>query len=74
MYSPEHVAGWRRVTEFVHDQSAAKICLQLGHSGGKGSTQIGWETMDCAARSGQLAADRCVRMSAWSERNDAPRQ
>src|SRR3546814_10809428 len=27
MYAPEHVAAWRRVTNFVHMQSDAKICL-----------------------------------------------
>ena len=40
------VVAWRRVTDFVHANSGAKICLQLGHSGAKGSTKIGWEGMD----------------------------
>lgn len=43
MWSEEHVAAWRRITDFVHAHSKAKICLQLGHSGGKGSTRLGWE-------------------------------
>jgi anthraniloyl-CoA monooxygenase len=38
--------AWRRIVEFVHHNSPAKICLQLGHSGRKGSTQLGWERMD----------------------------
>ena len=46
MYRPEHVEGWRRVTRFVRDWSRAKICLQLGHSGAKGSTRRMWEGMD----------------------------
>lgn len=46
MWSDEHVAAWRRITDFVHANSKAKICLQLGHSGSKGSTQLGWEVMD----------------------------
>jgi anthraniloyl-CoA monooxygenase len=46
MYAPEHVTGWRRITDFVHANSAARICLQLGHSGAKGSTRRGWEGMD----------------------------
>ena len=33
----EHVASWRRVVEFVHRHSQARICLQLGHAGPKGS-------------------------------------
>ncbi len=46
MYEPEHVAAWKRVVDFVHEWSAAKICLQLGHSGPKGSTKLMWEGID----------------------------
>jgi anthraniloyl-CoA monooxygenase len=46
MYTDEHLAAWRRIVEFVHGWSPAKICLQLGHSGGKGSTKKMWEGMD----------------------------
>ena len=46
MYSDEHEAGWRRIVEFVHAHSAAKICLQLGHAGRKGATKLMWEGMD----------------------------
>ena len=46
MYAPEHEAAWRRVTGFVHENSTAKIGLQLGHSGRKGSTRLMWEGMD----------------------------
>ncbi|HEY2688949.1 MAG TPA: bifunctional salicylyl-CoA 5-hydroxylase/oxidoreductase [Streptosporangiaceae bacterium] len=46
LYAPEHEAAWRRVTGFVHGQSTAKIGLQLGHSGRKGSTRLMWEGMD----------------------------
>jgi len=37
---------WTRIVDFVHDNSAAKICMQLGHAGRKGSTQLGWEEAD----------------------------
>ncbi|HYG62909.1 MAG TPA: FAD-dependent monooxygenase, partial [Thermoanaerobaculia bacterium] len=46
LYRPEHLEAWRRVTGFVHQWSRSKICLQLGHSGGKGSTRLMWEGMD----------------------------
>ena len=39
-------AAWKRIVDFVHAQIEAKICLQLGHSGPKGSTKLGWEGMD----------------------------
>ncbi len=38
--------AWRRIVDFVHGSSRAKLCLQLGHSGRKGSTQLGWERDD----------------------------
>ena len=46
IYSDDQVAAWRRISDFVHEQSGAKFCLQLGHSGRKGSTRRGWEGMD----------------------------
>jgi anthraniloyl-CoA monooxygenase len=46
MYLPEHVDAWKRIVEFVHGSSRTKICLQLGHSGPKGSTKLMWEGMD----------------------------
>ena len=43
MYNDTHRDAWRRIVEFVHQESDAKICLQLGHSGRKGSTKVPWE-------------------------------
>jgi anthraniloyl-CoA monooxygenase len=43
MYRPDHVAAWRRVTDFVHTYSPAKIGLQLAHAGRKASTTRPWE-------------------------------
>jgi anthraniloyl-CoA monooxygenase len=46
IYTPEQVAAWKRISDFLHEESKAKFCLQLGHSGRKGSTGRGWEGMD----------------------------
>ena len=46
MYLRKHVAAWKRIVEFVHEFTQAKICMQLGHSGPKGSTKLMWEGMD----------------------------
>lgn len=35
--------AFQRIVDFVHANSQAKICMQLGHAGRKGSTQLGWE-------------------------------
>jgi anthraniloyl-CoA monooxygenase len=44
--------AWSRIVGFVHEHTQAKICLQLGHSGRKGSTQLGWEDADRPLASG----------------------
>jgi anthraniloyl-CoA monooxygenase len=46
MWNADHVAAWKRIVDFLHANSKAKICLQLGHSGGKGSTKLMWEGID----------------------------
>ncbi|HEY7147801.1 MAG TPA: FAD-dependent monooxygenase, partial [Streptosporangiaceae bacterium] len=52
LYAPAHEEAWRRVTGFVHDSSTARIGLQLGHSGRKGSTRLMWEGIDQPLESG----------------------
>jgi len=46
MYKPEHVTAWKRVVDFVHAHSPARIALQLAHAGRKGSTRRLWEGID----------------------------
>jgi anthraniloyl-CoA monooxygenase len=46
MYAPVHEAAWRRIVDFVHQRTGARIGLQLGHSGRKGSTKLMWEGLD----------------------------
>ncbi len=43
MYEAGHAAAWKRVVDFVHRESPAKIGIQLGHAGRKGSTKLQWE-------------------------------
>lgn len=46
LWNDEQEASWRRIVDFVHGNSAAKICLQLGHAGRKGATKLMWDGMD----------------------------
>ena len=46
LYNDAQSAAFKRIVDFVHTQSNAKIGMQLGHSGPKGSTQVGWEGTD----------------------------
>ena len=43
LYTPEHEAAWKRLADFIHAETTAKLCLQIGHSGRKGSTCVPWE-------------------------------
>ncbi|SEI20216.1 bifunctional salicylyl-CoA 5-hydroxylase/oxidoreductase [Tardiphaga sp. OK245] len=46
LWTDEQEAQWKRIVDFVHSTSAAKICLQLGHAGRKGATKLMWDGMD----------------------------
>lgn len=46
LYSDEQEAAWKRIVDFVHANSAAKFCLQLGHAGRKGASKLMWDGMD----------------------------
>src|SRR5471032_993661 len=46
MYAPGHTQAWKRIVDFVHQHSDAKIALQLGHAGAKGSTRAMWDGID----------------------------
>ena len=73
LYAPEHETAWWRLTDFVHGNTDAKIACQIGHSGRKGSTNLGWEGMDLPLEDGNWDL---VSASAipWSSRNATPRE
>src|SRR5690606_22583980 len=62
---------WKRLVDFVHAETSAKLCCQIGHSGRKGSTQLGWEEGDAPLADGnwQTIAPSSI---GWST-NPAPR-
>ena len=72
LYAPEHEAAWRRLTDFVHAETQARICCQIGHSGRKGSTQLGWEEMDAPLAEGNWPLLSASAIP-WSPRNPVPR-
>ena len=47
LWNETQMLAFKRIASFVHTSGVgAKIGLQLGHSGAKGSTQVGWESAD----------------------------
>jgi anthraniloyl-CoA monooxygenase len=73
LYAPEHEAVWTRIVDFVHAETDAKIGMQLGHSGPKGSTQLGWETIDAPLTEGNWPVIGPSPI-AWSPQNQVPRE
>ncbi len=47
--------AWKRIVDYVHARSSAKVALQIGHAGPKGSTQLGWQQIDEPLASGNWA-------------------
>jgi len=50
MWNDTQRDAWKRIVDYVHARTPAKIALQLGHSGPKGSTQRGWEDAEAPLR------------------------
>lgn len=72
LYAPEHEAAWKRLCDFVHVETPAKLCAQIGHSGPKGSTQLGWQEMDAPLPKGNWPTMAASAVP-WSERNQVPK-
>jgi anthraniloyl-CoA monooxygenase len=43
IYTKNQVVEWKRITDFIHQNTQTKIGIQLGHSGRKGATKKPWE-------------------------------
>ncbi|PMR69635.1 bifunctional salicylyl-CoA 5-hydroxylase/oxidoreductase [Halomonas heilongjiangensis] len=71
-YAPAHEAAWQRLCDFVHAETPAKLCAQIGHSGPKGSTQLGWQEMDAPLADGNWPVMAASAVP-WSPRNQVPR-
>jgi anthraniloyl-CoA monooxygenase len=72
LYAPEHEKAWKHLVDFVHAETEAKLCCQIGHSGRKGSTQLGWEEDSAPLPSGNWPVMSASAI-AWSNRNQMPK-
>lgn len=50
LWNTQQRDGWKRIVDHVHTWSDAKIALQIGHAGAKGSTRVAWEGIDQPVR------------------------
>jgi anthraniloyl-CoA monooxygenase len=47
LWNEAQMHAWQRIVNFIHSAGhGARAGIQLGHSGPKGSTQVGWEAAD----------------------------
>ena len=46
IWTNQQEKDWKHIVDFVHANTETRICMQLGHAGRKGSTQLGWDRMD----------------------------
>ena len=72
LYDTTHEGAWRRLVDFVHAETEAKICCQIGHAGRKGSTQLGWQKMDAPLEAGNWPLLSASAL-AWGADNAMPR-
>lgn len=72
LYTPEHEAAWKRIVDFTHAETRARICMQIGHSGRKGSTQLGWQDADRPLAEGNWPLISASAIP-WQEGNAVPR-
>lgn len=73
LYAPEHEAAWRRIVDFVHAETDARICCQIGHAGRKGSTGLGWDGMDAPLADGNWETLGPSALP-WAAANPPPRE
>ncbi|MGD9942980.1 MAG: bifunctional salicylyl-CoA 5-hydroxylase/oxidoreductase [Burkholderiaceae bacterium] len=46
LWSEAQRDGWKRIVDLIHSQTDAKVAIQLGHAGAKGSTKLAWDGID----------------------------
>ena len=53
LWNDAQTAAWEKIVTFIHQNSQAKICMQLGHAGRKGSTRPAWDGIDLPLDGGE---------------------
>ncbi|MCV2868490.1 bifunctional salicylyl-CoA 5-hydroxylase/oxidoreductase [Defluviimonas sp. WL0002] len=72
LYAPEHETAWKRLTGFIHAETTAKVCCQIGHAGRKASVQVPWEDDEMPLADGwETIGPSAI---AWSPLHPVPRE
>jgi anthraniloyl-CoA monooxygenase len=73
LWSQAHADGWRRIVEYTHAHSQAKIGVQIGHAGRKGATDLPWKGDKPLApeQAWEIVAPSPL---AWDQNSQTPRE
>src|SRR5690606_10744074 len=52
LWNDQQMLAFKRIVDFVHEHTDAKLGIQLGHAGRKGSTRVSWEGTDMPLNEG----------------------
>ncbi|MDX1648093.1 MAG: FAD-dependent monooxygenase [Longimicrobiales bacterium] len=74
LYKDEHVAAWKRIVDFVHERTSAKMAMQLGHAGRKGATKSLWEGDSEPLESGAWEIVSASPIPYFPDRSQTPRE
>jgi anthraniloyl-CoA monooxygenase len=74
LYRGDHAGAWRRVVDFIHRESAAKVGIQLGHAGRKGATRRLWEGDSEPLDSGAWPIVSASPLPYFPDRSQTPRE
>jgi anthraniloyl-CoA monooxygenase len=74
LYKVEHRDAWKRVVDFIHRQTPAKVGIQLGHAGRKGATRKLWEGDSEPLESGAWPIVSASPIPYFPDRSQTPRE
>ena len=73
LYTPAHARAWRRIVEFIHRETPAKVGIQLGHAGRKGATRRLWEGDSEPLEHGEWPLVSASALPYFPDRSQTPR-
>jgi anthraniloyl-CoA monooxygenase len=74
LYRPEHRDAWKRIVDFIHRETPAKVGIQLGHAGRKGATRKLWEGDSEPLESGSWPVVSASPIPYFADRSQTPRE
>ena len=74
LWNDQQRDAFKRIADFCHANSKAKLCMQIGHAGRKGSTQLGWGRMDHPLESGNWPLVSASPLPYYEGESQVPRE